>query len=856
MKPQDFLKDNQLLLSGTAILAFGAVMSGHAPGLMAGKLAVDAIALSGFAGNVLAGMTANNIGELVKKLRDNPDILQNNDLARAAGMAIALGIRRVADEKAFPEYRRVLRGLADKTEEYWVRITRETLEVEALSPIADEQIRYAFSANAGEFDRVRVLDEDRWCFVVRWLMQQHGLTGDVVEDEEVVGAIASHLYEHFPKNLREVLTSDSQGEQAFKKMLLDLQREGLGFLQSISERIDNIPNKAEFREGLDALKRALLEELKPSKVPPTLQLCDPRGNLILSPGKLHNVPNLPPKFLPRPEELTAIREKLLGGRNQKLVMTGVSRGIGVQGMGGIGKSVLAIAIAQDEAVRRRFPDGVVWVTVSQTPEVVRRQADIAQALSGMRPYLEDIEQGKLELKQLLADKACLLILDDVWQVKHAEAFDVLGENGQLLLTTRDAKLITSLGAQGHQVGLLSEGQALGLLAQGSGEPLETLPPEAREVARECGYLPLAVAIAGAMICGGAANRWQNVLYRLQTADLEKLRHEFPNYPYPDLLKALQVSIDSLSPEVAARYLDFAIFPEDTPIPEAVLKIFWAGEGLSPYDVEDVGDTLVQRSLAQRDAAGRLTLHDLLYDYVRQQAGDLVQRHQRFLAAYQQRYPDGYSGVEDDGYWFQHLISHHLLQCDRTPEIRELLLNFSWLQAKLEATDVRALLADFELAARFTPALPEGKKDPIPLVEGAIRLSAHVLAEDKTQLLGQLWGRLLSFVPALSPPTSNYRYFWERIPLIGQYLAKYSQAKPTATAVPELETLLTEAKQSQAKPWFRPLTPTFTPPGGSLLRTFSGHSRWVKAVAITPDGTQAVSGSIDGTLKLWDLRTGE
>ncbi|MBW4671503.1 MAG: hypothetical protein KME60_29785 [Cyanomargarita calcarea GSE-NOS-MK-12-04C] len=56
-----------------------------------------------------------------------------------------------------------------------------------------------------------------------------------------------------------------------------------------------------------------------------------------------------------------------------------------------------------------------------------------------------------------------------------------------------------------------------------------------QVARECGYLPLALSMVGAMMRGKPTNRWQNVLEKLRSADLDKIRQQFPDYPYPDLL---------------------------------------------------------------------------------------------------------------------------------------------------------------------------------------------------------------------------------------------------------------------------------------------------------------------------------
>ncbi|MFM6270397.1 MAG: WD40 repeat domain-containing protein, partial [Dolichospermum sp.] len=38
-------------------------------------------------------------------------------------------------------------------------------------------------------------------------------------------------------------------------------------------------------------------------------------------------------------------------------------------------------------------------------------------------------------------------------------------------------------------------------------------------------------------------------------------------------------------------------------------------------------------------------------------------------------------------------------------------------------------------------------------------------------------------------------------------------------------------------------------------TLSGHSDWVNTVTITPDGKTVISGSDDKTIKTWDLTTG-
>jgi WD40 repeat protein len=530
---------------------------------------------------------------------------------------------------------------------------------------------------------------------------------------------------------------------------------------------------------------------------------------IPPPGTPHGVDAAPEHFIPRPQAMEQLSATVLADVAQPTVITSAKRTAALQGMGGVGKSVLAAAFARACETRRVFLDGIVWVRVGQQPDLGARLRLAGQALGDdvLQHYL-DPHSGVTRLSQLLADKVCLLVLDDVWDVAHAEPFaNALGPRCRLLITTRDGGLATALGAQEHRLDVLSENQALALLARWADQDVESLPPQARDVADECGNLPLALAMIGATV-HGKPSRWANALHRLRNADLKKIRRQFPNYPYPDLLRAIQVSVEALDPNVETRYLDFAVFPEDVPIPETVLQVLWEPEWLDEYDTQDVVDLLVERSLVRRDEDGCLTLHDLQFDYVRRQHADLPALHGRLLDAYAAQCPTGWPSGPSDGYFFESL-AHHLVEAGWGDELRALLLDFDWLRAKLAATGVAALMADYEVLVA----------DPdLATVQGALSLSAHVLARGKTQLPGQLCGRLL-----------------------GQ-------------GAPGVQNLVAGATGWRGAAWLRPLRPSLTPPGGPLLRTLAGHP--FTAVAVYSDGRRAISASYDRTLKIWDLETGQ
>ena len=179
------------------------------------------------------------------------------------------------------------------------------------------------------------------------------------------------------------------------------------------------------------------------------------------------MPNLPPNFLGRPDLMRRVRDALLVDLQKPQVLTSADARVGMQGMGGIGKSVLAAAVARDRRVRESYPDGIVWIGCGQNltrDDLLKRQRDLAKQL-GSDGNFDSLPQGQGVLRELLQDKSVLLVLDDVWQASDAQPFDVCGPRCRMLVTTRDAGILHALHGELVPVSLFTEAEALQLLAE-------------------------------------------------------------------------------------------------------------------------------------------------------------------------------------------------------------------------------------------------------------------------------------------------------------------------------------------------------------------------------------------------------
>ena len=555
-------------------------------------------------------------------------------------------------------------------------------------------------------------------------------------------------------------------------------------------------------------------------------------------GALKAVPNLPRTLLARPLLMRRVKDALLVDLQKPLMVAGAAataddqgdapQQIGVQGMGGIGKSVLAAAVARDREVRRAYPDGIIWLTLGPETNLAALMQEFA-ALLGCDGTFTTVVEGKAALKEFCAQKAVLLVLDDIWSARDAEAFDVLGPRCRMLVTTRDSGILRTLHGDLFPVELLSAVQARKLLADSARADEGTLPPEADEIVRQCGCLPLGIALAGGMVAqrdardGRADNQqaWRNVLTRLQRADLDKVRdRQAINPQHESIWKAMAASVDVLGNAERNRFTELSAFLPDQRIPMKAVASLWEHTGgLDDLDTDDLLSEFAERSLLRletdTDGIRLVWLHDLLYDFAKRIAGPPEALNRQLLAAYRARCADGWASGPNDGYYLESLC-RHLASDGQSMDIQALLTDFPFLEAKCRAGLVHSLLDDYELAGQILGR--DENRDRVVEFARFIRRRMHVLLQRPDMIV----------VDALNSCST------------GTVSARAEQILANSTTSTGHWLLRTNRPSMQAL---------------TAVQTFTVHGSVVQGVAITQEADRLITASGDGTVEVWDLGTG-
>jgi NB-ARC domain-containing protein/uncharacterized protein DUF4062 len=423
-------------------------------------------------------------------------------------------------------------------------------------------------------------------------------------------------------------------------------------------------------------------------------------------GKPFQAPALSDQYVERSGLLARLKTLAVPTRSE--VGPSVTRII-LYGPGGAGKSVVASALAHDPEVQSVYSDGVLWASLGQDGNPLQRLSDWGRALKdpavGTIGYA-DQRTAVAQLRTLLNDRACLLVVDDARDALSVkEAFLVGGRRCLLVVTTRWREVGSAIGATWVEVGEMTPSEATALLERWTG----AIPAADRDIAsslsREFGYLPLALELMGARVA--RLGSWTEYQVFWDTQGLESLKRGRRAEGKEDNLEdSFEVSLEAVPSADRDQYLQLAVFPQREYFPASAAAVLL---GCSTSDASELLLDLADQALVSRRSkhGAEFTLTNLFHEFVTSRLGQagLARAHSAIVDGYRKLSPDGWAGGPNERYYFENL-SRHLAASGKAAEAHAL-INRRWMKASLVHTGTqRAFLADvarsMELAATQRP----------------------------------------------------------------------------------------------------------------------------------------------------------
>ncbi|CAN5384504.1 hypothetical protein BH18ACI2_BH18ACI2_05850 [soil metagenome] len=407
--------------------------------------------------------------------------------------------------------------------------------------------------------------------------------------DEFVTAIAGKLEEFLSKSHLPQAELALMLEQQSDTLIVELR----GLEERLGRKLDENKGEliGEIRGAKDELKEFQKEILE--------------GAIRATQRRLKQLPAPPHDFIGREVELAELRQALRQG--------GVTIS-GVQGMGGVGKTALALKLAHE--FKDRYADAQIYLDLKGVSQQPLSHAEIMwHVVSSFQPEMKQPDDDQLPAwyNSLLNEHRVLLFYDNAKDAAQIEPL-LPPENCLLLVTSR--KQFRLPGMCDKDLNKMTEADAEALLL----EIAPRIAADAAAIAKQCDYLPVALRLAASALHKSRALSPSDLVRRLQDKQQRVALVE----------ASFSLSYELLTEELQRRWRMLAIFPGDFDAPAAATV--WQ------IDVDHAKDALAELEeyslLEWEESARRYSLHDLARDFAdtclnsteREQAGVLHATH--------------------------------------------------------------------------------------------------------------------------------------------------------------------------------------------------------------------------------------
>lgn len=312
---------------------------------------------------------------------------------------------------------------------------------------------------------------------------------------------------------------------------------------------------------------------------------------------------LPPDtgdFVGRGGAVTDLVRTLTYGRTMRVAT--------VSGMGGIGKTTLAVHVAH--ILKRYFSGGRLYVNLRG---MAGRPAEPYAVLGGLLRSLgrhdvpDSLEERAALYRSELSGRRVLIVLDDARCPAQVRPL-LPGTPGTSVLVTSRAIMAGLPGARHVGLDVLEPHEAMALLTSVAGE--ERVAAEraaALDLVAACGFLPLAIRGAGAWVAARPSLGIGDLARRLARGGVEEL---------PAAVTCFGLGYDLLGSDEARAFRLLALVDG----PGFSTGAAGATLGLRRQRADDLLETLTDLSLLECTAPGRYRFHDLLRLFALGRAG--------------------------------------------------------------------------------------------------------------------------------------------------------------------------------------------------------------------------------------------